>query len=70
MKRPIPDTETFGSGTLDRLVDETEEWEVIGPLYRSLDGKNAGARVRRIGRPDVTAIRTWGAHERITVRRG
>ena len=53
----------------DRLVDETGEWEVIGPLYRSPDGKNAGARVRRVGRPDVTEIRTWGAHECIAVRR-
>ena len=52
----------------DRLVDETGEWEVIGPLYRSPDGKNVGARVRRIGRLD-TAIRTWGAHERVSVKR-
>jgi hypothetical protein len=53
----------------DRLIDETGEWEVRGPLYRSPGGKNAGARVRRVGRPDVTKIRTWGAHERITVKR-
>src|SRR5947209_5560135 len=52
----------------DRLVDENGEWEVIGPLYRSPDGKNAGARVRKVGRPDVTEIRTWGAHERLTVK--
>jgi hypothetical protein len=53
----------------DRLVDETGEWDVTGPLYRSPDGKNAGARVRKVGRPDVTEIRTWGAHERVAVRR-
>jgi len=53
----------------DRLVDETGEWEVIGPLYRSPGGTNAGARVRRVGRHDVTKIRTWGAHERINVKR-
>ncbi len=53
----------------DRLIDETREWEVIGPLYTSPGGKNAGARMRRVGRPDVTAIRTWGAHERIAVKR-
>jgi len=54
----------------DRLADETGEWEVIGPLYRSLaGGKNAGARVRMVGRHDVTKIRTWGAHERVEVRR-
>ena len=53
----------------DRLVDETGKWEVIGPLYRSSGGKNAGARVRKLGRADVTKIRTWSAHERIAVRR-
>jgi len=53
----------------DRVVDENGEWEVMGPLYTSLGGKNAGARVRRVGRPDVTAIRTWAAHARIAVRR-
>ncbi len=53
----------------DRLIDETGEWEVIGPLYRSPGGKNAGARVQKVGRPDVTEVRTWGAHERIAVRR-
>ena len=54
----------------DRFVDETGEWEVIGPLYRSPGGKNAGARVRKVGRADITKIRTWGPHERIAVRRG
>ena len=53
----------------DRLVDKTGEWEVIGPLYTSLGGKNAGARVRKLGRADVTKIRTWSAHERISVKR-
>jgi len=53
----------------DRLIDETGEWEVIGPLYRSSGGKNAGARVRKVGRADVTKIRTWSAHERISVKR-
>ena len=53
----------------DRLVDETGEWEVVGPLYTSPGGKNAGARVRKVSQPDVTAIRTWGAHERINVKR-
>jgi hypothetical protein len=53
----------------DRLVDETGEWEVIGPLYRSPSGKNAGARVRKVGWADVTKIRTWSAHERISVKR-
>ena len=53
----------------DRLIDKSGEWEVIGPLYRSSGGKNAAARLRKVGQPDLTAIRTWGAHERIAVRR-
>ena len=53
----------------DRLIDKSGEWEVIGPLYRSPGGKNAAARLRKVGQPDLTAIRTWGAHERIAVRR-
>jgi len=53
----------------DRLIDKSGEWEVIGPLYRSPGGKSAAARLRKVGQPDLTAIRTWGAHERIAVRR-
>ena len=53
----------------DRLIDKSEEWEVIGPLYGSPGGKNGAARLRKVGQPDLTAIRTWGAHERIAVRR-
>jgi hypothetical protein len=53
----------------DRLTDETGEWEIIGRPYASAAGKIASARVRKIGQVDVTEIRTWGAHERIAVRR-
>ena len=53
----------------DRLVDETGEWEVVGRPYMSNAGKNAHVRVQRIDQPDVTEIRTWGAHERVAVRR-
>jgi hypothetical protein len=53
----------------DRLVDETGEWEIIARPYASAAGKIASARVRRIGQTDVTELRTWGAHERIAVRR-
>ena len=53
----------------DRLVDETGEWEVVGRPYTSNAGKNARVRVQRVEQPDVTAIRTWRAHERIAVKR-
>ena len=32
-------------------------------------GKNAHVRVRRVDNTEVTMIRTYGAHERINVRR-
>jgi hypothetical protein len=53
----------------DRLVDETGEWEVVGRPYTTAGGKNARVRVQRVGEPAVTDLRTWGAHERISVKR-
>jgi hypothetical protein len=53
----------------DRIVDETGEYEVIGRPYTTAAGKNAHARVKRVG-SEVTMIRVWGAHERVAVRRG
>jgi len=53
----------------DRLAYETGEWEIIDRPYTTVGGKTAHARVQRVGDPSVTAIRTWGAHERIAVRR-
>jgi len=52
----------------DRLADETGEWAVIGRPYTTNAGKNAHVRVQRVGQPDVTQIRTWGAHERLVIR--
>jgi hypothetical protein len=53
----------------DRLADETGEWEVIGRPYTTAGGKNARVRVQRVGDPAVTELRTWGAHERVNVKR-
>jgi hypothetical protein len=53
----------------DRLADETGEWEIIGRPYTTAGGKNARVRVQRIGDPATIELRTWGAHERIAVRR-
>jgi hypothetical protein len=41
----------------------------IGRPYTTNMGKTAHVRVRRIDQPDVTEIRTWSAHERISVKR-
>jgi hypothetical protein len=53
----------------DRLVDETGEYEVVGRPYTTAAGKNARVRVQRVDNRDVTMLRTWAAHERVTVRR-
>jgi len=53
----------------DRLADETGEWEIAGRPYVTNQGKTAHARIRRVDQRDITQIRTWGAHERVTVKR-
>ena len=53
----------------DRLADETVEWEVTVRPSTSPGGKNVHARVRRVDQPATADERTWGAHERIAVRR-
>ena len=53
----------------DRLTDETAEWEILGQPYTTNMGKNAHVRVRRVDQPEITEIRTWSAHERISVKR-
>jgi hypothetical protein len=53
----------------DRLTAETGEWEIIGRPYTTNAGKDAQVRVQRVGEPGVTEVRSWGAHERISVKR-
>ncbi len=53
----------------DRIADETGEWEVIGRPYTTACGQTAHVRVQRAVNPDSTQIRTWGAHERVSVKR-
>jgi hypothetical protein len=53
----------------DLILDETGEYEVIGRPYRTGSGKNARVRVERVHNPDVTMIRSLGAHERVATRR-
>jgi len=54
----------------DRLADETGKWQVISRPYMSNAGKNAHVRVQRVDQPDVTEIRTRGAHVARLPRRG
>jgi hypothetical protein len=53
----------------DRITDETGEWEIISRPYVSAGGKLVSAQVRRIDHPKATDLRTWGADERVVVRR-
>ena len=53
----------------DRLADETGEWEITVRPYTSPGGKTVHARVWRMDQPATAEDRTWGAHERISVKR-
>jgi hypothetical protein len=46
------------------LGAETGEWEIIARPYTTNAGKDAHVRVQKVGQ-----VRTWGAHERISVKR-
>jgi hypothetical protein len=54
----------------DRITDETGEWEIISRPFVSAGGKFVSAHVRKINHPEAAALRTWEAHERVSVRRG
>jgi hypothetical protein len=54
----------------DRLVGETAEWEVTGRPFTTAGGKTVHVRVESVKQPGATDIRTWGAHERVAVKRG
>ena len=53
----------------DRLTDETGEYEIIGRPYTTNAGKDVHIRVRRVENAEVTMIRTYAAHERVSVKR-
>ena len=52
----------------DRIADETGEWEVIGLPYSAAGGKIVQLRVQRASH-DRPSFRTYGAHERVNVKR-
>jgi hypothetical protein len=53
----------------DLLADERREWQVIGRPYTTSAGKTAHVRVESMKQPGVTEIRSWEAHERVSVKR-
>ena len=42
---------------------------MIGRPYTTAGGEDARVRVQWVGDPAVTELRTWGAHERVNVKR-
>ena len=54
----------------DRLIDDTGEYEIAGRPYTTNAGKDVHVRVRRVDNAEVTMIRTYAAHERVSVKRG
>jgi hypothetical protein len=53
----------------DRMSDSTGDWEVVGRPDTTVGGKNVNVRVQRADKPGVTETRTWGAYEKVSVRR-
>ena len=54
---------------LRRITDETREWEVIAPPYRTAGGRIGHARVQRMNEPASWEIRSWDESKRISVKR-
>lgn len=53
----------------DRLTDETGEWEIAGRPYSTNAGKDVHVRVKRVENAYYTMIRTYAAHEHVSVKR-
>jgi hypothetical protein len=71
MPPPDPPGTTCVLPMLLRIGDRlTDEYEIIGRPYTTNAGKDVHARVKKVDQSDVTEIRTWGAHERVSVKRG
>jgi len=51
------------------MTDSTGEWQVVGRPYTTNEGKNAHIRVQRVDKPGATEVRTWGAYEKVNVKR-
>ena len=53
----------------DRLTDETGDYVITSQPYTTNTGKDVHVRVRRVDNAEITMVRTWAAHERISVKR-
>lgn len=53
----------------DKSLDEPGEWRVIGRPLAMSGSTMVSTRVENVRQLGVTQIRSWGAHERVMVRR-
>jgi hypothetical protein len=71
-----PQAEPATRGTLpmqlhlgDRFIDEEGEWEIAGRPWTTHGGKLVHATIEKPGDPSTKRDKTWGAHERGSMRR-
>jgi len=53
----------------DRFTDEEGEWEIATRPWTTHGGKTVHASVQKSGDPSTKRDKTWGAHERLAIRR-
>jgi hypothetical protein len=53
----------------DRFTDEEGEWEVTARPFMTREGKVVHATIQKPGEPTSAREKTWGPHERLTIRR-
>jgi len=42
---------------------------VVARPFTTAAGRTAHVRIRKLGQPEATDLRTWGAHEHLSVKR-
>jgi hypothetical protein len=53
----------------DRFTDEEGEWEIVTRPWTTHGGKMVHSSVQKPGDPSTKRDTTWGAHERLAIRR-
>jgi len=71
-----PQAEPTTRGTLpvqlqlgDQCTDDEGEWEIATRPWTTHGGKIVHASVQKPGEPSTKRDKTWGAHERLAIRR-
>jgi hypothetical protein len=53
----------------DRVIDEEGAWEVVNRPWSTRGGKLIHATVQKPGEPSTRRDKSWGAHQRVSVKR-